>query len=124
MVLLVERLGKRGLSGGAGDVTANRRCVRLLLQTGQDFLPDRLVAQVHMMQMDRGGVRRLKLPEAGDRAAEQPEHPAHPLEGVQRRRLGSQGTEDLRVQGVAAPEFVSRLRAGGLRRDPLAGGAP
>ena len=77
-----------------------------LLQAGDDLLPDGLAAWVHVMQVNRGGVRRPGLPEMRDGPRQQPQHAADALERVERRGLRRQRLQDL---GGAADSWPGRL---------------
>ena len=114
MVLAVEFLGERGLAERPGDVTDGRR-ERLLLQAGEDLLPDRLVAEVHMVE-----VSRWRRPDEPPRGARPSGRVAEAFRAPARaRRLRGEGAEHIRVKGVALPEFTDSGRpASGERRSP------
>lgn len=67
MMLGVDLPGKRPLLR-TGHVIGNGGQVRRLAETGNDLLSDRLVAGIDVVEMDRGGVRGLLIPEMGDSA--------------------------------------------------------
>ena len=98
----VDLLGQGPLPCPAGgDVVGDGGHEGGLSETGHDLLPDRLVAGIDVMEMDRRRVGRPLPPEVRDGTREQPQHAAHPLEVGERRGLAGQRLEEVRVQRVA-----------------------
>ena len=115
MVAGVDLFGQsRPCAPAGGHVVGQRRHEGRLAETGDDLLADRFVAGVDVVEMDRRRVGGPFRPQAGDRAGQQPEHSAHPLEVAERRRLAGQGFEDFGVKGVARPEGLDGCGAAGV----------
>ena len=111
----VDLFGQRPVSRPSGrDVVGDGGHEGGLSEAGHDLLPDRLVAGIDVVQMDRRRVGGPLPPEVRDGPREQPQHAAHPLEVVERRGLAGQRVEDVRVQRVARPKLLHRLGPGGV----------
>ncbi len=80
--------------------------------------------RIDMMQVHSGGVGRLFFPQMRQRAGQQAQHAAHPLEIAERRGLGGQGRQHLGVQGVAQPERLDGFGPRSLGGERLAAGRP
>ena len=119
VVLRVDLL-RQGRRAGTGHVVGDGRGVAGLLQAGEQLLPDGLAARVDVVQVDGGGVGRARLPEVRDGARQQPEHAAHALEGLQRRRLRRQRPQHLGVQRPARQKARGGLGPARFGADGLA----
>ena len=123
MMLGVNLFGKCPLIR-SGHVIGDGREICRLAETRHNFLSNRLVAGIDMMEMDRGGVRRLLLPKMGDGASQEPQHSAHSLKVAEGRGLGRQGSQHLRVQRVARQKRLGRLGAGRIARQGFTAAGP
>ena len=107
-----------------GDIVSDRRHIGSLSQAGDDLLTDRLMARIDVVKMDRGCVTGLLFPQMRDRARQQPQHAAHPLEVAKCRRLPGQGFQHFRMQRVARPEDLDGLESGGIANKRIPVGRP
>ena len=115
MLLRVDLFGQCPLSRpSGGDIVGDGGHESGLPEPGHDLLPDRLVAGIDVMEVNRRRISGPLLPKVGDGTREQPQHPAHSLEVGERGGLAGQRLHDVRVQRVACSELVHRLGPGGL----------
>ena len=121
--LLRERW-PRDLAGG--DIIRDGWDVGCLPEPSHDLLVNRAMPRIDVVNMDRGRVIQFLflLPELRDRARQQPQHPAHPLEVVERCGLAGERFQNFRMQRVALPKHLHRLRSGRFVGQRVLAGAP
>jgi hypothetical protein len=91
---------------------------------GENFLTDGFKTQINVMQLNRGRVRRVRLPELANGAGEQAQHTTDALEILERGGLGRERVEDFGMQRVAGAKGFDGFRVVRVRGKQFFVGKP
>ena len=123
VVLFVE-LDREGFLGTAGNVVVYGWNEFGATKLGEDFLADRLEAQVDVVRVDGGGAGGMGVPQLRDGPGQEPQHAAHALEIVQGGDFGGEGFQNLGMEGVAGAKGRDGLGVRCIRGEEILIGEP